>query len=94
VLLIDDELVLLPANHRSDITTYGIPATKIATQAGTSRAANTVMLGFWTAIVGVVSRGAMRQAVIESVPPKTVELNSKVFDIGYDQGLALGHSEV
>jgi 2-oxoglutarate ferredoxin oxidoreductase subunit beta len=93
VLLVDDELVALPADHRTDITTYGISATKIATQAGTSRAANTVMLGFWTAIVGVVSRGAMRQAVAESVPQKTLELNAKVFDIGYEQGLALAHSE-
>jgi 2-oxoglutarate ferredoxin oxidoreductase subunit beta len=93
VLLIDDELVALPPDHRSDITTYGISATQIAAQAGNSRAANTVMLGFWTAIVGVVSRDAMRQAVAESVPRKTVELNLRVFDSGYDDGLALGHAD-
>jgi 2-oxoglutarate ferredoxin oxidoreductase subunit gamma len=93
VLLIDDELVVLPDDHRSDITTYGIPATKIAIEAGTSRAANTAMLGFWTAIVGVVSREAMRQAVADSVPAKTVELNMQVFDIGYERGLALRNGE-
>ncbi len=86
VLVIDDSLVELPDDHRTDISTYGIPATVIAEEAGTSRAANTVMLGFWTAIVGVVSKEAMRQAVAESVPPKTVDLNLKVFDIGFEQG--------
>ena len=86
VLLIDDGLVELPSDHRTDITIFGIPATRIAEDAGTSRAANTTMLGFWTAIVGVVSKDAMRQAVAESVPPKTVELNLKVFDIGFEEG--------
>jgi len=85
-LVIDDSLVELPDDHRTDIATYGIPATVIAEEAGTSRAANTVMLGFWAAIVGVVSQEAMREAVAESVPPKTVELNLKVFDIGFEAG--------
>ncbi|MFH1634650.1 MAG: 2-oxoacid:acceptor oxidoreductase family protein [Chloroflexota bacterium] len=92
VLLIDDDLVILPDDHRTDITTYGISATKLAAQAGNNRAANTVVLGFWTAIVGLVSRDAMRQAVADSVPSKTVELNLKVFDIGYERGLELGHN--
>jgi len=86
VLVVDDSLVELPDDHRTDITTYGIPASTIAEEAGTIRAANTVMLGFWTAIVGVVSREAMREAVAESVPPKTMDLNLKVFDIGFEQG--------
>jgi len=88
-LLIDDELVALPSSHRTDITTRGIPATKIAEQAGSNRAANTVMLGFWTAIVGAVSHALMRQAVAESVPSKLVDMNLKVFDIGYEKGLEL-----
>ena len=92
VLLIDNGLITLSADHREDIKTYGIPATDIAVEAGTSRAANTVMLGFWTAIIGVVSQDAMRQAVAEFVPAKTVELNLKVFDIGYQQGLEIGRS--
>ena len=89
VLLIDEGMVALPPDHRPDITTYGIPATQIAEQAGSSRAANTVMLGFWTAVVGVVSREAMRQTVAESVPAKMVEMNLSVFDIGYEKGLGL-----
>jgi 2-oxoglutarate ferredoxin oxidoreductase subunit beta len=86
ILLIDDELVTLPPDHRTDIVTYGIPATQVAEHAGSNRAANTVMLGFWTAIVGAISREAMRQSVAESVPSKTIELNLIVFDIGFEKG--------
>jgi 2-oxoglutarate ferredoxin oxidoreductase subunit beta len=88
-LLIDNGLVQLPEDHRTDITTYGIPATQIATKAGNTRAANTAMLGFWTAIIGAISKDAMRQAVADSVPPKTIELNLKVFDTGYEEGAKL-----
>jgi 2-oxoglutarate ferredoxin oxidoreductase subunit beta len=87
LLLIDDSLVTLPAGHREDIKTLGIPATQIAQDAGNKRAANTVMLGFWAAITGIISREAMRQGVAESVPAKAVELNKKIFEVGYDKGL-------
>ncbi len=87
-LLIDNGLVSLPLGHRTDIKTFEIPATQIAEEAGNNRSANTVMLGFWTAISGVVSREAMRQAVAESVPARAVELNLKVFETGYENGLA------
>ncbi|MFN2217403.1 MAG: 2-oxoacid:acceptor oxidoreductase family protein, partial [Anaerolineae bacterium] len=87
VLLIDSGLVALPDDHRQDIATHGIPATQIAEELGNHRAANTVMLGFWTAMLGVVSREAMRQSVAESVPPKTIDVNTKAFDTGYESGL-------
>jgi Pyruvate/2-oxoacid:ferredoxin oxidoreductase gamma subunit len=37
--------------------------------------------------MSVVSREAMRQSVRESVPPKTIEVNLKAFDVGYERGL-------
>jgi 2-oxoglutarate ferredoxin oxidoreductase subunit beta len=89
VLLVDDSLVTLSADHRSDIQTYSLPATNIAEQAGNSRAANTVMLGLWTSVIGIISKEAMRQAVAESVPSKVVDLNLQVFDIGFEKGLEL-----
>ena len=87
LLLIDDSLVALPPEHRTDVKTFGIPATQIAEEAGNNRAANTVMLGFWAAVTGIVNREAMRQAVAESVPGKAVDLNLKVFEIGYEKGI-------
>jgi len=88
-LLIDNGLVTLPDDHRQDISTYGLPATQIAEGLGNNRAANTVMLGFWTAILGIVSKEAMRQSVAQSVPPKTVEVNMKAFEAGYERGLQI-----
>ena len=89
ILLIDDEMVLIPENHRQDIRILGIPATQIAEMAGNRRAANTVMLGFWGAVEGIIAKNALKQAITESVPEKTVELNLKVFEIGYQKGLEL-----
>ena len=40
-------------------------------------------------MIGVVSREAMRQAVAESVPGKMLEMNLKVFDIGFEKGMEL-----
>jgi 2-oxoglutarate ferredoxin oxidoreductase subunit beta len=87
MLLIDDGLVILPEDHRQDLKTYGIPATQIAEELGNARAANSAMLGFWAAIVGAVSQEAMRQSLADSVPSKTLEVNLKVFDVGFDKGL-------
>jgi 2-oxoglutarate ferredoxin oxidoreductase subunit gamma len=89
ILLIDDGLVTLSEDHRQDLKTYGIPATQIAEELGNGRAANSAMLGFWTAIVGAVSQAAMRQSLADSVPSKTLEVNLKVFDVGYAKGLEL-----
>jgi 2-oxoglutarate ferredoxin oxidoreductase subunit beta len=93
LLLIDDGLVVLQEDHRRDIRTYGLPATNIAEELGNNRAANTVMLGFWTAATGLVSQDAMRQSVADSVPPKTIEVNMKAFDVGYSEGLRVADSE-
>jgi 2-oxoglutarate ferredoxin oxidoreductase subunit gamma len=89
ILLIDDGLVKLPADHRQDLKTYGIAATQIAEECGNARAANSAMLGFWAAIVGAVSQEAMRQSLTDSVPPKTLGVNLKVFDVGFEKGLEL-----
>jgi 2-oxoglutarate ferredoxin oxidoreductase subunit gamma len=89
MLLIDDGLVTLADDHRRDVATYGLPATQIAEGLGNSRAANTVMLGFWTGALGVVSQEAMRQSVAESVPTKTLEVNMHAFDTGFQQGLEI-----
>jgi 2-oxoglutarate ferredoxin oxidoreductase subunit gamma len=88
VLLIDDSLVAIPDSARKDIAAYGTPATRIAGELGNARAANTVMLGFWTAIVGAIRKEAVRRSLADSVPPKTVDLNLDAFDIGFEKGLA------
>jgi len=67
---------------------FGVPSTRIAEQLGRSIVQNIVMLGFFTAVTGLVTREQMRAAVKSSVPPGTEELNLKAFDAGcqyYDE---------
>jgi 2-oxoglutarate ferredoxin oxidoreductase subunit gamma len=62
----------------------GIPATELAERLGRRIVANMVMLGFFTATGGYVSRAAMEEAVRTSVPPRTVDLNLAAFQTGYE----------
>ena len=63
---------------------FGIPSTRIAESLGRTIVQNIVMLGFFTAVTQIVPREAMRQAVQDSVPAGTEELNLRAFDAGYE----------
>ncbi len=67
---------------------FSIPATRMAEELGRKMMANIIMLGFFTAITGAISVEAARNAVIESVPKGTEEMNTIAFNKGYDYGLA------
>jgi 2-oxoglutarate ferredoxin oxidoreductase subunit gamma len=67
---------------------FGVPSTRIAEKLGRTIVQNIVMLGFFTAVTGVVSRDHMRDAVRDSVPAGTEELNLEAFDAGWNH-----HSE-
>ncbi len=74
--------------QRGHAQAWGIPTRRIAESLGKTLVQNIVMVGFIAAVTGVVSREAMREAVRNSVPPGTEELNLKAFDAGagyYDQ---------
>jgi 2-oxoglutarate ferredoxin oxidoreductase subunit gamma len=47
------------------------------------------MLGFFTAITGIVTYEAMEKALPGSVPEKALDLNIKAFEKGYNFGLEL-----
>ena len=64
-----------------------VPATGIAERLGRVIVANIVMLGFLTAVSGIVSLESMKRAVLDSIPKGTEELNAKAFDSGYEYGL-------
>ncbi len=84
-VLIDEDLVRLEALPEN-CTLYKIPATRLAEKLGRSIVANIVMLGFLTAVTGVVSYEAMKQALFDSIPAGTEELNLKAFEKGYEYG--------
>jgi len=62
---------------------YGIPSTRIAESLGKTIVQNIVMVGFFAAVTRLVPREAIRNAVKDSVPPGTEEMNLKAFDAGY-----------
>jgi 2-oxoglutarate ferredoxin oxidoreductase subunit gamma len=85
LVLIDEDLVLLdsvPAGARL----FKIPATRFAEKLGRKIVANIVMLGFITSVTGVVGYEAMKQALFDSIPQGTEELNLKAFEKGYEYG--------
>ncbi|MBN1337560.1 MAG: 2-oxoacid:acceptor oxidoreductase family protein [Deltaproteobacteria bacterium] len=63
--------------------TYGVPSTRIAEQLGRALIQNIVMLGFFGAVTRIVPRQEMREAVRNSVPAGTEELNLKAFEAGW-----------
>ena len=50
---------------------------------------NIVMVGFFTAVTGLVSEEAAKEAVKDSVPPATIDLNMKAFQRGFEHGKKL-----
>lgn len=88
LLLIDEDLVKPdPADGR--VRMYSIPSTRIAEQLGNRIAGNIVMLGFFTAVAGVITVEAARKALPSSVPERFIDLNLAAFEKGYEYGVEL-----
>ncbi len=88
LLLIDADLV--EPDPSAGQRVIPIPATRIAEQElGRRIVANIVMLGALAALSDVVSEEAMRQAVLDSVPKGTEELNKQAFGRGYEYAMGL-----
>ena len=85
-LLIDQDLVKPKDLQR---TFFGIPSTRMAEELGRVMMANIIMLGFFSSITKAVSVDAARNAVVNSVPKGTEEMNMTAFNKGFDYGLAL-----
>jgi 2-oxoglutarate ferredoxin oxidoreductase subunit gamma len=86
-LIVEEDLVRM-ADLRPDIRVHGVPATRLAEELGRKMVLNVVMVGFFAAVTGLVDADALRQAVADSVPPATRDLNRRAFDKGYEYGLA------
>jgi 2-oxoglutarate ferredoxin oxidoreductase subunit gamma len=82
MLLIDEDLVK-PGKPRGNIKIYSVPATRFAEELGYRIMANVVMLGFFTAVTGLVSKEGMVKAIVDSVPEGVVDHNRKAFEKGF-----------
>ncbi|MBU2490593.1 MAG: 2-oxoacid:acceptor oxidoreductase family protein [Proteobacteria bacterium] len=85
-LLIDQDLVS-PAGISRDY--YAIPSTRLAEELGRKMMANIIMIGFITAVTGVVTMESARDTVEKSVPKGTEKMNLAAFQKGYEYGLAV-----
>ena len=85
LLIIDKDLVTPPVGTTFRI--HAVPATVTAVnELGRGIVANMVMLGFLTALTGIVSEEAMENAIRSNVPKGTEELNLKAFRRGVELG--------
>ncbi|MBN1148300.1 MAG: 2-oxoacid:acceptor oxidoreductase family protein [Anaerolineales bacterium] len=83
----DDAIVLIDADLVTPFDgdrVHAIPATRLAEEMGRRIVANMIMLGFFTAVTGLVSRESMQKALESSVKPKTAPLNLQAFNLGYE----------
>lgn len=79
-LIITEKDLVIPEDN--DIP-YCIPATRLAEELGRRVVTNIVMLGYFTAVSGLLPREAVEQAISNSVKPKTVQLNLQAFNVGF-----------
>lgn len=85
-VILDSDLVEeIGLNPR--LTVRKVPATRLADELGRRIVANMVMLGFFTAVTGLVSREAMEEAIRTTVPPRTIDLNLNAFASGFAAGV-------
>ena len=88
MLLYEEELVR-PVDLPPGVKAFGVPATRLAEELGRKMVLNIVMVGFFTAVTKLVSEDAARQAVADSVPPNTIDLNTRAFEKGLEFGKRL-----
>jgi 2-oxoglutarate ferredoxin oxidoreductase subunit gamma len=84
VLIYDEDLVHPGDELPEGVARHGLPATRLAEELGRRIVQNIVVVGFATAVTGVVSKEAAKQAVASAVPAATVDLNLKAFERGYE----------
>jgi 2-oxoglutarate ferredoxin oxidoreductase subunit gamma len=78
VMVVDPSLVI----DTGSFNPIGIEFTALAEDLGRKIVANIIMLGSLAKLTGVVSEEAMTQAVVDSVPPRTIDLNKKALQVG------------
>ncbi len=86
IMILEEELVKTDGVPPG-VQVFTIPSTRMAEELGRKLIQNIVMVGFFTAITGLVSEDAAREAVKSSVPPGTEEMNLQAFEAGLAHGL-------
>jgi 2-oxoglutarate ferredoxin oxidoreductase subunit gamma len=80
MVLIDRDLVQPEGGE----PVYAIPATQFAEDMGRRIVANVVMLGYVTALTGIVKPGAMLRSLEDTLDARNLRLNIKAFEAGLE----------
>jgi 2-oxoglutarate ferredoxin oxidoreductase subunit gamma len=87
MLLVEEDLVEV-SNLKPGIRLFSCPAARIAESLGKQMVLNIVMVGFFSAVTGLVKPESLRRAVAESVPEHFRDVNLSAFDKGFEYGKA------
>lgn len=87
IIIYDQDLVAIETARHNEARIYKVAANRIAEELGSRVVANIVMLGFLTAVTGLVSHQAMERAILDTIPKKAKDLNEAAFKRGYECGL-------
>ena len=85
-MVIDSSLVDVKTS-RDDVNAYYIPATQMAYEAGISKLANVIILGYHIKKTGLFDMDYFMECIKASAPkakPELGELNAKALQMGYD----------
>ncbi len=89
VIIVDSDLVKVDAKQSPP--PLAIPASRLAREEmGRPIVANIIVLGFLAAVSDIVSKEALKNAVLDSIPSGTESTNVKAFELGYDYGVKHG----
>lgn len=86
IVVYESELVT-PTGLPKDVKCFGIPSTRIAEEELKKNIfSNIVMVGFFTAVTGLIKADSAKKSISSLVPEHTIEMNMKAFDLGYAYG--------
>ena len=83
VIVVDPDLV---KKHDIGRSVYKVHAQQIAEELGNKIVTNIVMVGASTSILGLLDPEAGKKSVIDSVPSRFTELNTKAYEKGLEAG--------
>jgi 2-oxoglutarate ferredoxin oxidoreductase subunit gamma len=89
LVIVDSELVKVDPKQKPQ--PLSIPASRMALEEiGRPVVANIIMLGFLAANSDIVSAEALKNAILDSIPAGTQDINMKAFELGYNYGIEHG----
>ncbi len=91
LLLVERDLVRL-SGLPAATQVYSVPATRLAEELGRRMVLNVVMVGFFGAVTKLLDPEALRNAVADSVPPASRDLNLRAFEKGFKCGVSYLHA--